>query len=85
MDGVGHVDREHEGPGQVGREVIVRQAEGVVDAAQDVRQDVGVRPLFRLAADFFVVEEGDDVEAIGSGCFGKVFPTALYFFLFLSD
>ena len=71
MDGVGHVDREHEGPGQVGREVIVRQAEGVVDAVQDVRQDVGVRPLFRLAADFFVVEEGDDVEAVGSGCFGK--------------
>ena len=71
MDGMGYVDREHEGPGQVGREVIVRQAEGVVDAVQDIRQDVGVRALFRLAADFFVVKEGGDVEAVGAVFFGQ--------------
>lgn len=65
MDGVGHVDGEHEGPAQVGREVVVGEAEGVVDAAQDARQDLGVRTLFRLAADFFIVEEGRHVEAVG--------------------
>ena len=71
MDGMGDVDGQHEAFRKVGPQVVAGELEGVIDAGEDPRQDDGIGALFRMAADFFVVEEGDDVEAVGSGCFGK--------------
>ena len=65
MDGVSHVDGQHEALGKVGREIVIGQLEGVVDAAQDPGQDGGIGALFRMAAHFFVVKEGDDVQTVG--------------------
>lgn len=72
VDAVGHVAGDEEGTGEGAGGGVARGVfGGGGEAVEDAFEEAGASTGFALAADFFVVVEGDDAGGFGLGACGE--------------